>query len=138
MDGEKKQDLFTDFDRFHALAVHKVVRDTERRVLGSDYGATSYTTLAQADELAGLLGLTPDRLLLDIGTGTGWPGLYLAKATGCRVVLSDVPSEGLRIARKRSIDDGVGSRSQFVISSADALPFADGRFDAVTHTDVLC
>ena len=138
MDDSEKPDLFSDFDRFHALAVDPVVRQAERRVLGSDYGATSYTTLSQADELATLLGLSPRHLLLDLGTGTGWPGLYLARTTGCRVVLTDVPAEGLRVARERAIRDGLEGRSGLVVSSADALPFQDRSFDAVTHTDVLC
>ena len=37
--------------------------------------------------------------LLDLGAGRGWPGLYLAVRTGCQVVLSDVPLEGLRQRR---------------------------------------
>ena len=33
---------------------------------------------------------TPSPLtrLLDVGSGRGWPGLYLAGRTGCRVVLT--------------------------------------------------
>jgi hypothetical protein len=53
---------------------------------------------AQADTLASGLGLSAGDRLLDLGTGRGWPGLYLAARTGCRVVLADLPLDGLRVA----------------------------------------
>ena len=80
----------------------------------------------------------PGVSLLDLGAGSGWPGLYLAKVTGCRVVLADQPAEGLRIARQRALEDGITDRCGIVQSSGDPLPFRSGVFDAVTHTDVLC
>ena len=38
-----------------------------------------------------MLGLGPGRRLLDVGGGQGWPGLYLARQTGCTVVRTPVP-----------------------------------------------
>jgi hypothetical protein len=67
----------------------------ERRIIGGDWGANGFTTMAQADTLARELGLSAADRLLDLGTGRGWPGLYLAAKTGCRVVLADPPLEGL-------------------------------------------
>ena len=58
----------------------------EDQVLGSDYGATGYTTRDQADDLADHLHLGPGDRLADIGAGSGWPGLYLATKTGCQIV----------------------------------------------------
>jgi hypothetical protein len=43
----------------------------EQRVIGGDWGANGYTTMAQADTLARELGLSPGELLLDLGTGRG-------------------------------------------------------------------
>ena len=103
-----------DFDRQYRLGVAPARRRVELSVLGSDYGATSYTTLGQAAELAERLQLGPGALLLDLGTGSGWPGLYLAAVTGCRVVLADRPLEGLRVARQRALDDGVDDRCALV------------------------
>jgi SAM-dependent methyltransferase len=115
-----------------------VVRQIELAVIGGDWGANGYTTVAQADRLAGLLDLRPGSLVLDIGAGRGWPGLYLAAATGCSVVLTDVPIEGLAHARSRSVGDGLADRTWQVNASARDLPFRVGTFDAVVHTDVLC
>jgi hypothetical protein len=53
-------------------------REIERRVIGGDWGANGFTTMAQADTLARELGLSVGDRLLDLGSGRGWPGLYLA------------------------------------------------------------
>jgi 2-polyprenyl-3-methyl-5-hydroxy-6-metoxy-1,4-benzoquinol methylase len=114
-----------------------VVRQIERAVIGGDWGANGYTTTQQADHLAAVLRLRPGVRLLDLGAGRGWPGLYLAVRSGCNVVLTDVPLDGLRRAMARAAEEATAQASA-VVSSARALPFRAGRFDAVVHTDVLC
>jgi SAM-dependent methyltransferase len=116
----------------------EVVVEVERSVIGGDWGANGYTTMAQADMLGDTLGLAPGTRLLDLGAGRGWPGLYLAVRSGCDVVLSDVPFEGLRLALARAAGERADGRVAAVVSSARALPFRAGTFDAVVHTDVLC
>lgn len=123
-------------DEYYRMVEEPAMRRAERRVLGCDYGGTSYTTRAQADRMAHLLDLAPGKLLLDVGSGAGWPGIYLAASTGAGVVLTDIPWEGLRVARRRVGRDGV--RGHVVAASGDALPFADRSFEAVTSSDVLC
>ena len=76
--------------------------------------------------------------LLDLGSGRGWPGVYLAKTTGCQVVLTDLPVDGLRIAAARAAAEGLDGRCAVVAASGRHLPFAAGTFDAVVHADVLC
>jgi 2-polyprenyl-3-methyl-5-hydroxy-6-metoxy-1,4-benzoquinol methylase len=110
----------------------------ERRVIGGDWGANGYTTIAQADSLAQQLGLAAGDRLLDLGTGRGWPGLYLAARTGCAVVLTDLPLEGLRVAANRAAAEGLTARTGVVAAAASGLPFRAGSFDVVIHTDVLC
>jgi cyclopropane fatty-acyl-phospholipid synthase-like methyltransferase len=94
--------------------------------------------MAQADTLARGLRLSASDRLLDIGTGRGWPGLYLAARTGCRVVLTDLPLQGLRVAADRAAAEGLAARTSVVVSAASGLPFRARSFDAVIHTDVLC
>jgi 2-polyprenyl-3-methyl-5-hydroxy-6-metoxy-1,4-benzoquinol methylase len=113
-------------------------REIERRVIGGDWGANGFTTMAQADTLADKLDLSAADRLLDLGTGRGWPGLYLATRTGCQVVLADLPLEGLRVAADRATSDGLAARTGVVAAAASGLPFQAGSFDVVIHTDVLC
>jgi cyclopropane fatty-acyl-phospholipid synthase-like methyltransferase len=110
----------------------------EHEVLGSDYGSTGYTTRAQADDLATHLRLRPDDRLADIGAGAGWPGLYLAATTGCRVIATDLPLAGLRRARDRARVDGLGTRAACVVATGARQPLRRGSFEAVVHTDVMC
>ena len=115
-----------------------MVRRIELAVIGGDWGANGYTTSAQADQLATVLELHASSMVLDVGAGRGWPGLYLAEITGCSVVLTDVPIEGLALARERSMEERLDGRTWPVNASARALPFPAETFDAVVHTDVLC
>jgi ubiquinone/menaquinone biosynthesis C-methylase UbiE len=68
----------------------------------------------------------------------GWPGLYLAARSGCRVVLSDLPLEGLRAAASRAQEDRLAADTSGLVAAASGLPFRAGSFDAVIHSDVLC
>ena len=114
-----------------------VLDHLERAVLGTDYGANGYMPREQADVLAGELALTPGDRLLDVGAGCGFPGLYIASRTGCHVVVTDLPMQGMRRAQRRIADNGVTGASA-VVSTARHLPFRPESFDAVVHGDVLC
>ena len=66
--------LGAEFRERYRRATDPAMVRAERSVIGGDYGAASYTTMEQADHLAVRLQLEPGRLLLDIGSGSGWPG----------------------------------------------------------------
>jgi len=110
----------------------------EIEVLGASVGINGYTTVAQANRLARELRLGPGMRLLDVGAGNGWPGIYLAKATGCHVVLADMPRPALESAVRRAVRRRVARRCQAVQMTATSLPFAPASFDVVVHTDVMC
>ena len=114
------------------------MRDLERSICGCDYGSTGNTTRAEAEQVARLLQLAPGARLLDVGGGSGWPGLYLAQRTGCELVVVDIPVASLRIARERAAADGLAQRCEVVAADGAALPFRDASFDAVNHSDLLC
>jgi cyclopropane fatty-acyl-phospholipid synthase-like methyltransferase len=113
-------------------------REIEAEAIGSDHGSTGYTTVAQAERILEMLRLAPGDRLADIGSGSGWPALYLAARSGCCVVGTDLPMEGLRRARERAIEDGVARRASFMMATGRHQPLRAGSFDAVVHTDVLC
>lgn len=122
-------------ERFRIVTDPAMLR-AERKVIGGDYGASSYTTMDQADDLARCLRLTPGKMLLDLGSGPGWPGSYLVFSTGCTAVLTDPTLEGMAVAAERSRRDELDTT--MVVATGTALPFRDAVFDAVTSSDVFC
>lgn len=126
------------FSGRYATPVADVAADIEQRVIGAVWGANGYTTVAQADELGRRLHLGPDVRLLDVGTGRGWPGLYLATQTGCRVIGSDMPIDALAAAARRACRDGIDDRVVLAAAAGADQPFREESFDAVVLTDVLC
>ena len=134
----KEQAAMERFKREREIALAPVRLEIERRVCGRDYGGTSWTTIHEARQVAELLWLGPGNLLLDIGAGSGWPGLFLAATTGCDVVLTDIPFHGLQAAAERARADELSSACWVAVADGAALPFRSGGFDAVSHSDVLC
>jgi len=137
----RKTDEQTTFDRFskkYRLGQSAVMRQIERSVCGCDYGATSWTTADEALEVGEMLCLGPGKWLLDIGSGSGWPGVYLAKETGCDVTLTDLHPVGLKIALDRATADGVADNCSAMVADGTALPFKNACFNALHHADVLC
>jgi ubiquinone/menaquinone biosynthesis C-methylase UbiE len=128
-------------DRFaqtYARSQCPAILSVERRVCGCDYGGNSWTTRDEANQMAALLGLRPGMRLLDIGAGAGWPGLYIAKETGCEAMLVDLPLTGLQVASQRAVKDRISDRCRVAVADGSRMPFRDGSFDAVSHSDVLC
>lgn len=126
------------FDELYVRAQSPVMLSIERSVCGCDYGGSSWTTRAEAQQMAALSGLQPGMRLLDVGAGSGWPGLYLAETSGCDVVLVDLPLAGLRIAAERAGKDRMRGSCWAVVADAASLPFPHGSFDAISHSDLLC
>ena len=126
------------FESQHELHAHPAMRALEREVLGCDFGGTSWTTKSQADLIPAALGLGRQSHLLEIGAGTGWPGIYMAGLTGCDVTLLDVPVNSLKNAIHRAAEEPIHSQFHAVAASGSALPFKTGSFEAIGHSDVLC
>ena len=114
--------------------------DIERRVLGDAkaWGVNGYTTVAQAEAIGQALAIGPGQLLLDVGTGRGYPGLYLAAKSGCVVIGTDLPHEPLAAATRKAKREHLDSRAAFVVAAGGSQPFRAQSFDAVVLTDVLC
>jgi len=139
--GRQTQDEKAVFERFstrYRLGQAALVKDIERTVCGCDYGGTSWTTRQEAETVGRLLDLGPGRRLLEVGAGSGWPGLYLAQRSGCDIALTDLPLEGLQAARQRAAADDLPGACWTAVADGGALPFQSGWFDAIDHSDVLC
>jgi demethylmenaquinone methyltransferase/2-methoxy-6-polyprenyl-1,4-benzoquinol methylase len=74
--------------------------------------------------------------VLDVATGTGMVAAELLSRAPCSVVAIDQSPEMLSAARAR-FASGYGDRVELVEGQAEALPFADASFDALTFTYLL-
>lgn len=133
-----EQAVFERFSNRYRHVQSDVVKAIERSVCGCDYGASSWTTVDEIEKIIELLGLSKADHLLEIGSGTGWPGLFLAEKIACSATLTDLPLEGLNLALDRATRDGLQERIAVVAASGNLLPFNNEFFDAVFHSDVLC
>ena len=115
-----------------------VMLSIQRRVCGCDYGANSWTTRVEAEQIGALLGLRSGMRFVDVGSGSGWPGLYMAVKSGCDVVLVDLPLAGLRVAADRAGTDQVAGNCWVMCADAAYMPFRKASFDALSHSDLLC
>jgi len=78
------------------------------------------------------LDIAEDHQHLDIASGTGEPGLTIAKlAPKGHVVLTDLAPEMLDIATRRAKAQGI-TNFETKVCSADDLPFDDPTFDGVS------
>jgi SAM-dependent methyltransferase len=78
------------------------------------------------------LGITDGQQHLDIASGTGEPGLSIAKLSPKgRVVLTDLVPEMLDIASRRAKAQGIAN-IETTVCSADDVPFDDAAFDSVS------
>ena len=117
--------------------------DAERAVraetYGEDLGQSSWTT---ADEWLGFaqqLGIGDGSMVLEVGSGSGGPAVYLAEKLGCTVTGVDINAHGVRNASELAARRGVSARATFrAVDASEPLPFADASFDAIISNDAMC
>ena len=73
-------------------------------------------------------GIAAGQRVLDVAAGSGNAALRAA-ATGARVVAADLTPENFEAGRREA--EALGVTVDWVEADAEALPFADGEFDAV-------
>jgi len=133
-DDESSRDYFTDkYARGQSPTALKV----ERMVLGHEVGLGGYTTMEQAGHLCDRMSVKSGARVLDLGTGRGWPGAFLARCMQSRMVFSDLP---VGVLREAVVRFGTGESSVGVAGvAADgrAMPFQSEVFDAIVHADVF-
>ena len=86
--------------------------------------------------VAEALELESDDELLDVGCG--WGAFLVEHGSGVRFVAGiDLSEEKVRLARERLAERIAGGAAEVVRGDAEALPWEDGRFSAVTSIDAF-
>jgi len=95
-----------------------------------------------ADELRHfivLLGIDASTNVLEVGSGSGGPALFLAKETGCKLTGVDINEFGVNNANDLARECGLSDRADFrLIDAGKPLPFDTNSFDVVFSNDVMC
>jgi sarcosine/dimethylglycine N-methyltransferase len=142
------REVSRDSDYSRTINRHYGVGDLSARILerlraaGKDPATVTRDDLATFDEfhtggrestreLARLAAIRPGMRVLDVGSGIGGPARTLAAEYGATVVGLDLTEEFCLAATTLTELVGLADRVTFRYGDALAIPFEDGRFDAV-------
>ena len=131
----KRIDLF---DSTYSHFTRQVLETIREETFGQDIGQNSWTTVDEYDRFLSWLDLRPEHHVLEIASGSGGPGLYVAKRTGCSVTGIDANEAGVATATQSAADSNQADRVTFTVANANSrLPFDDDSFDAILCIDSM-
>ena len=117
------------------IGVHERIR---RETYDEDIGQNSWLTADEYRAWIDWLALAPEADVLEVGSGSGGPALFLARTTGARVTGLDVSAAGVAAGTAQARAHGLDDRVRFLRADATRpLAFADGRFNAVVCIDAI-
>jgi cyclopropane-fatty-acyl-phospholipid synthase len=115
-------DLFLDSDRQYSCAYFTPGADLEE------------AQLAKKRHLAAKLAIEPEQRLLDIGSGWGGLGLYLAKAAGCEVTGVTLSTQQHEISNERAAREGLSRSVRFEFKDYRQVV---GHFDRIVSVGMF-
>lgn len=98
-------------------------------------GQQRFTTTAEIDRLHAALQVGPGAHVLDIGSETGGPAIYLAQQTGCRV--TGVDAVPVQHAQAAAAAVELTDQVQFIAGDLFTARLPEGAFDAIVSRDAF-
>src|SRR5262245_21131419 len=100
-----------------------------QHAFGEDIGQSSWLTATEWLRFADLLAVGNASQVLEVGSGSGGPAVYLAVARGCRVTGVDINEHGVRNSERLAAAHDVADRVQcHVVDASRPLPFPPATF----------
>jgi cyclopropane-fatty-acyl-phospholipid synthase len=115
-------DLFLDNDRQYSCGYFEDTDDLD------------IAQLAKKRHIAAKLAIEPGQRVLDIGSGWGGLGLYLAKTAGCEVTGVTLSAEQLKISQERAAKEGLARSVRFEFKDYRKVT---GRFDRIVSVGMF-
>jgi cyclopropane-fatty-acyl-phospholipid synthase len=116
-------DLFLDRDRQYSCAYFE-----------GDDASLEEAQLAKKRHLAAKLGIKPGMKVLDIGSGWGGLGLYMAEICGAEVTGVTLSEEQHKLSNDRAIQRGVADRVRFLLKDYRHL---ETKFDRIVSVGMF-
>lgn len=134
-------DLAAGFDQEFGRPASAVMAQVWGAVLGEEYPAElapySWITRTELADFVREVHVTSGDLLVDVGSGRGGPGLWVAARTGADHLAVDIAEAGLEAVRETAGRLGLGGRSRTALGSFEDLPLDESAADAVMSVDSL-
>jgi SAM-dependent methyltransferase len=132
----QKVDLY---DNVYGDFTSRAETEVRRAAFGEDIGQSSWLTAHDWLRFADLAKVDAESRVLEVGSGSGGPAVYLAAKRGCHVAGVDINQHGVANATQLAAARGVADRTEFrAIDASEPLPFPDASFDAVLSNDAMC
>jgi SAM-dependent methyltransferase len=127
------------YDNFYANYANDAEAAVRRETYGEDLGQSSWLTAPEWLGFADKLGIDANTDVLEVGSGSGGPAVYLAAKRGCRITGVDINEHGVRNATSLASSNGLADRARFeTVDANKSLPFADASFDVIVSNDAMC
>lgn len=106
---------------------------------GEDIGQSSWLTAEDWLRFADVAGVHEGAHILEVGSGSGGPAVYLATKRGCHVTGVDINEHGVENGRQLAEARGIDDRVHFkAVDASKPLPFPAATFDAILSNDAMC
>ena len=116
---------------FHAIWARTAVAGD----IAPGFEHLNFASVAQLERIVADLRLRPGDRLLDVACGAGGPGLWVARATGAKLIGLDLSEVGTRLAARRAEDLGV--EAEFAVASVTTAGVIAAPVDSAMSIDSL-
>lgn len=87
--------------------------------------------IKSVEQLADLCEINENSKILEIGCGTGFNSVQIAKKYGCEIIGIDISENMIDKARERVIKENLTEKIKFEVGNAYDLQFEDKEFDVI-------